>query len=157
MGATGKLIAVCLSEKVGTRKSPISVGVLREQHGLVGDAHAGSHREVSLLAAESIEKMRARGLSLGPGDFAENLTSSGLAIHELPLGARLRVGSEALLEITQIGKTCHSACEIRRLTGDCIMPTEGVFARVLLGGEIRAGDDIEVLDIQSEGCDSHGE
>jgi len=157
VGATGKLIAVCLSEEVGTGKTPIAVGVLRQEHGLVGDAHAGSHREVSLLAVESIEKMRARGLSLGPGDFAENLTTSGLVLHMLAPGTRLRAGPEALLEITQIGKTCHSDCEIRRLTGDCIMPTEGVFARVLLGGEVRAGDDIEVLDSQSESCDPDGE
>jgi MOSC domain-containing protein YiiM len=156
MGATGKLIAVCLSEKQGTRKAAVPVGVLRKAHGLVGDAHAGSQREVSLLAVESIEKMRAQGLSLSPGDFAENLTTSGLLLHTLPLGTRLRVGTEALLEITQIGKTCHSACEIRRLTGDCIMPTEGVFARVLAGGEIKAQDDIAILDSQGESCDSHG-
>ena len=157
MGATGKLIAVCLSEKQGTRKAPVAVGMLRKDHGLVGDAHAGSQREVSLLAVESIEKMRAQGLSLNPGDFAENLTTSGLLLHTLPPGTRLRVGLEALLEITQIGKACHSACEIRRLTGDCIMPTEGVFARVLAGGEIKAQDDIAILDSQGESCDSHGE
>jgi len=146
VGATGRLVAVCLSEKSGTRKTPVSAGLLRKEHGLVGDAHAGTGRQVSLLAVESIEKMRQTGISLGPGDFAENLTTSGLVLHTLPIGARLRVGSEALLEITQIGKECHADCEIRRLTGDCIMPVEGVFARVMLGGEVKAGDPVEVMD-----------
>ena len=148
MGARGKLIAVCLSEKPGTRKRPAAVGVLRREHGLVGDAHAGTGRQVSLLAEESIDRMRARGLSLTPGDFAENLTTVGLTLHTLPVGARLSVGAGALLEITQIGKTCHSDCEIRRVTGECVMPTEGVFARVIHGGEIRAGDDIAVLEVE---------
>jgi MOSC domain-containing protein YiiM len=133
------------------------VGVLREDHGLAGDAHAGTGRQVSLLAAESIEKMQGRGLSLGPGDFAENLTTSGLVLHTLLPGTRLRVGPDALLEVTQIGKTCHSDCEIRRLTGDCVMPKEGVFARVVAGGEVRAGDHVEVLDEEGESRNPHGE
>ena len=153
MGANGTLVAVCLSERAGTRKTPVPVGVLREEHGLVGDAHAGTGRQVSLLAAESIEKMQGRGLSLGPGDFAENLTTSGFVLHTLRPGARMRVGPEAVLEVTQIGKTCHSDCEIRRLTGDCVMPKEGVFARVVVGGEVRAGDHVEVLDGQDESRD----
>ena len=156
MGARGKLIAVCLSEKAGTRKRPAAVGVLRREHGLVGDAHAGTDRQVSLLAEESMERMRARGLSLTPGDFAENLTTAGLALHTLPVGTRLSVGGAALLEITQIGKACHSECEIRRVTGDCVMPTEGVFARVLHGGEIGAGDDVAVLEADGEGGDPDG-
>ena len=152
MGARGKLIAVCLSQAPGTRKRPVAAGLLREGHGLVGDAHAGTERQVSMLAQESIDKMRAHGISLGPGDFAENLTTSGMELHTLPVGARLRVGRAALLEVTQIGKTCHSDCEIRRLAGDCIMPREGVFVRVLVGGEVKAGDDFEVLGEEGEGC-----
>jgi MOSC domain-containing protein YiiM len=143
MGAKGKLTAVCASEKTGTRKAAVSVGVLRENHGLAGDAHAGSGRQVSLLAEESIAKMRAEGLSLGPGDFAENLTTSGLELHRLPVGTRLDVGKSVVLEITQIGKACHSDCDIKRTTGKCVMPTEGVFAKVLVGGEVAAGDRIE--------------
>ena len=145
MGAQGKITAVCRSERKGTRKSQVPEGELRVGHGLVGDAHAGSARQVSLLAAESIEHMRDGGLEVGPGDFAENLTTSGLVLHRLPVGARLKVG-EALLEITQIGKECHSDCEIRSLTGECVMPTEGVFVRVLAGGNVRPGDSIEIVD-----------
>jgi len=126
------------------RKTPIAVGELREDYGVVGDSHAGTGRQVSLLAEASIDKMRAEGLTLGPGDFAENLTVSGLELHTLPVGSRLRVGEEVLLEITQIGKKCHSDCEIMRLAGRCVMPTEGVFAKVVTGGEVRAGDEIEL-------------
>jgi len=145
MGAQGKITAVCRSERKGTRKSPAPEGELRVGHGLVGDAHAGSAREVSLLAEESIARMRDKGLEVGPGDFAENLTTAGLVLHTLPVGTRLKLGA-ALLEVTQIGKECHSACEIKSLTGECVMPTEGVFARVLAGGKVRPGDSIEVVD-----------
>ncbi len=155
MAANGRLIAICLSSQKGTRKSPTRVGLLQQGHGLAGDAHAGTDRQVSLLAQESIEKMQARGFSVGPGDFAENLTTAGLPLHTLPVGARLKVGRDAVLEITQIGKTCHSDCEIRRLTGHCVMPSEGVFAKVLRGGEIRAGDEVEVLDQEDEGRYPH--
>lgn len=126
------------------RKTPIAVGELREDYGVVGDSHAGTGRQVSLLAEASIEKMRAEGLTLRPGDFAENLTVSGMELHTLPVGSRLKVGEKVLLEITQIGKKCHSDCEIMRLAGRCVMPTEGVFAKVVTGGEVRAGDDIEL-------------
>ncbi len=146
MGAKGRLLAVCISEKTGTRKKPVPVGLLKKEHGLVGDAHAGTGRQVSLLADESVSKMRAEGLELHPGDFAENLTVSGIELHTLPVGARLRVGKEVLLRITQIGKECHTDCEIRAQTGHCIMPTEGVFAEVLVGGEVMAGDEIELVD-----------
>ena len=145
MGAQGKITAVCCSERKGTRKAQVPEGELRVDHGLVGDAHAGSARQVSLLAAESIARMRGGGLEVGPGDFAENLTTSGLVLHTLPVGTRLKV-AEALLEITQIGKECHSDCEIRNLTGECVMPTEGVFASVLAGGKVRPGDSIEIVD-----------
>ncbi len=155
MGAKGRLLAVCVSERSGTRKTPVPVAELREQHGVVGDSHAGSERQVSLLAEESIEKMRSEGLTLGPGDFAENLTIRGLELHSLPLGTRIRVGATALLEISQIGKQCHTDCEIMRLTGKCVMPTEGVFARVLTGGKVRAGDTVELIeDADAEGRDS---
>ncbi len=146
MGTKPKLIAVCISEKSGTRKTAIPVGELRQDHGVVGDSHAGTGRQVSLLADESIEKMRAEGLTLRPGDFAENLTTSGLELHTLPVGTCLRIGQKVLLEITQIGKQCHSDCEIMRLAGRCVMPTEGVFAKVLAGGEVKAGDEIELQD-----------
>ncbi len=158
MGAKGRLTAVCASARVGTRKAAIDVGALREGHGLVGDAHAGTERQVSLLAEESIAKMRAQGLAVGPGDFAENLTTSGLELHALPVGARLQLGGAALVEITQIGKACHSECDIRRSTGTCVMPTEGVFAKVLVGGEVKAGDEIEVLDVgEDPGGSADGE
>jgi MOSC domain-containing protein YiiM len=144
VGTKAKLLAVCISEKSGMRKTPIAVGELREDYGVVGDSHAGTGRQVSLLAETSIEKMRAEGLTLRPGDFAENLTVSGMELHTLPVGSHLKVGEKVLLEITQIGKKCHSDCEIMRLAGRCVMPTEGVFAKVVTGGEVRAGDEIEL-------------
>lgn len=143
-GAKGLLLAVSISERKGTRKRPVAVGVLREGHGLVGDAHAGSGRQVSLLANESVDTMRAAGMELHPGDFGENLTVLGIEVHRLPIGARLRVGDSAVLEVSEIGKECHEECEIRAQTGRCVMPTEGVFARVVVGGEVRAGDRVEV-------------
>ena len=115
-----------------------------EETGLEGDAHAGSgHRQVSLLAVESIAKMKARGLDVGPGDFAENITTSGVDLVSLPVGSRLRLG-EALLEVSQIGKVCHSRCTIFEQAGDCVMPREGIFARILVGGNVRTGDPITV-------------
>lgn len=140
----GKVVAVCISREKGTRKKAIKEGVLAEDHGLQGDAHASSltHRQVSLLAIESIEKMRQKGLELLPGDFAENITTQGIDLTSLKCGMLIRVGKEALLEITQLGKMCHKGCEIMKLTGDCIMPKEGIFARVIKGGRITAGDSI---------------
>lgn len=115
-----------------------------EETGLEGDAHAGSgHRQVSLLAVESIAKMKARGLEVAPGDFAENITTSGVDLVSLPVGSRLRLG-EALLEVSQIGKVCHSRCTIFEQAGDCVMPREGIFARILIGGNVRTGDPITV-------------
>jgi len=143
----GKVVAVCTSEKTGTIKKDVGVGTLRVEWGLEGDAHAGPwHRQVSLLALESIEKMRKMGLDVGPGSFAENITTTGLELHTLPVGTRMRLGS-ALVEVTQIGKTCHKGCAIRQQTGDCIMPREGIFVRVLRGGVVRRGDSIEVLNL----------
>jgi MOSC domain-containing protein YiiM len=127
------------------RKRPAGSGTLLEEMGLAGDGHAGfGHRQVSLLAVESIEKMRARGLDVGPGDFAENVTTSGVDLISIPIGTRLRLG-EALLEVSQIGKICHSRCAIFDQAGDCVMPREGIFARVLVGGNVRTGDLVEVL------------
>jgi len=141
-----RVIAVCRSDTKGVSKEPIAEGVLKEEFGLEGDAHAdgGWHRQVSLLATESIEKMRALGLDLKPGDFAENLTTEGIELMILPVGTRLTVGKEVILEISQIGKECHVGCAIFKQVGKCIMPKEGVFARVIKGGKVKAGDAIEV-------------
>jgi len=149
----GRILAVSLSDQKGVSKHNIPAGRLVADHGLEGDAHAGSGRQVSLLAQESIDKMIAMGAAVSAGDFAENLTVTGLEVMRLPIGARLKVGPEAVLEITQIGKACHKGCAIREQVGDCVMPREGVFARVLKGGEVKPGDLIEVLDVP--GGDTH--
>jgi len=138
----GKIVAVCISEAKGERKRPVPWITLQRDHGVCSDAHAGAwHRQVSLLAMESIEKMRALGLSVSPGDFAENITTSGLDLPSLPIGTRLKIGA-ALLEVTQIGKECHTRCAIYHQAGDCVMPKEGIFATVLHGGEIKPDDRI---------------
>ena len=142
----GRLEAVCTSERKGVPKKDRGAGVLRVDWGLEGDAHAGNwHRQVSLLAMESIAKMQAQGLNVRPGSFAENLTTSGLVLYTLPVGTRLRIGP-TLVEVTQIGKECHDHCAIYRLAGDCVMPREGIFVKVIEGGQIHNGDAIEVLD-----------
>jgi MOSC domain-containing protein YiiM len=139
-----RVTAVCISERKGERKRPVDSVELRENHGIVGDAHAGDwHRQVSLLAAESIDRMRAAGADVSAGDFAENITTEGIDLASLPLGTRLQVGEAVLLEVTQIGKECHTRCSIFQAVGDCVMPREGIFARVLTGGVIKAGDLIE--------------
>lgn len=144
----GRVVAVSTSATTGVKKENVSEATVLENHGLQGDAHAGDwHRQVSLLAVESIDKMRQRGLDLHPGDFAENLTTQGLDIPHLPVGTRLRVGDQVELEVTQIGKACHHGCAIKQAVGDCVMPREGIFARVLRGGIIRPADAIEVLDV----------
>ncbi len=141
----GRVVAVCISEKKGQRKKPIPEGELRQNHGLAGDAHSGEwHRQLSLLAQESIDKMVAKGLDVTAGDFAENITTSGLELHTLPVGAQLSIG-DILLEVTQIGKECHTRCAIFYQAGDCVMPSEGIFVRVLQGGIVKAGDIIEIL------------
>lgn len=142
-----KIKAVCLSEKKGTTKKVIKKGELIENFGLKGDAHAGKwHRQLSLLDESSIDKMRGQGYDLNFGDFAENITTEGLVnLFQLPVGKKLRINGEILLEITQIGKKCHHDCEIMQTIGDCVMPREGIFAKVLKGGEIKAGDKIEIL------------
>jgi len=146
MAAMARVVAVCTSQKKGTRKQAIAEGQFKEEHGLVGDAHAGvlPNRQVSLLAMESIDKMRGRGLELNPGDFAENITIEGMNLHKLPIGTRMTIGEGVLLEVTQIGKECHTACAIRRQVGQCIMPEEGVFARVINGGKVRPEDKVSI-------------
>ncbi|MBI2857674.1 MAG: MOSC domain-containing protein [Chloroflexi bacterium] len=141
-----KVIAVCTSETKGVRKAPIPEGVFRVEFGLIGDAHADSawHRQVSLLATESIAKMKKLGLELGPGDFAENITTEGIDLVSLPIGTKLAIG-KCLFEISQIGKECHTGCAIKKQVGKCIMPIEGVFARVKRGGTVKPGDAIEVI------------
>lgn len=142
---TGQLVAISISEKKGIRKSNVPSAHLVEGHGIEGDAHAGPwHRQVSLLAQESIDKMTETGLDVGPGAFAENLTTSGIDLLKLKIGDRLRIG-EAELEITQIGKECHNRCAIYDEAGDCVMPREGIFARVLRGAEIIVGDVVSTI------------
>lgn len=141
----GNIVAVCISSSKGERKTPVAAVELREEHGIVGDAHAGPwHRQVSLLARESIDKMRALGLDVTTGDFAENLTTEGVDLLALPIGTRLSVGN-AELEVTQIGKECHTRCAIYHQAGDCVMPKEGIFARVLRGGTVKPGDAVRRL------------
>ena len=140
-----KVLAVCISEKKGERKKPVESVELRENHGIVGDAHAGEwHRQVSLLAQESIDKMRKLGLDVNAGDFAENITTSGIDLISLPIGSRLQIG-ESLLEVTQIGKECHTRCAIFYQAGDCVMPKEGIFVKVITGGTVKPGDEIITL------------
>lgn len=144
MEPSGKVLAVCISERKGTMKHPVSEAQLRAGHGIEGDAHSGPwHRQVSLLATESVEPMRAVLPELPAGVFAENILIEGLELKTLPIGTRLRVGG-ALLEVTQIGKECHSHCEIFKKMGECIMPTNGIFTRVLHGGVMKEGDEINV-------------
>lgn len=141
----GKLLAICISEKKGTQKREVPSAVLREEHGIVGDAHAGKwHRQVSLLSFEKIEDFRKRGAKIDFGAFGENLVVEGYDLKSIPVGSRFRIG-DCLLELSQIGKACHSHCEIYRQMGDCIMPREGVFTEVLRGGEIRPGDSVELI------------
>ncbi|MBQ9686507.1 MAG: MOSC domain-containing protein [Oscillospiraceae bacterium] len=142
------VVAVCISERKGTMKHPVPEVRLRLRHGIEGDAHAGDwHRQVSLLANESVDRMKQVFPDIPIGAFAENILTEGLAVHELPVGTRLRVG-ETLLEITQIGKECHADCAIRQQVGDCVMPREGVFAVVVEEGCIRPGDAISLCPME---------
>ena len=141
-----KIETIAISRKKGTRKNCIEEAVLVKDHGILNDAHAGDgHRQVSLLSAESIDEMRKQGLDVTFGVFAENIATSGIDWKTVPVGARVRLGDTGLVEITQIGKECVKKCAIFYQAGDCIMPREGVFARVLEGGTIRRGDKIEIL------------
>lgn len=139
-----KVISVNISEKKGTIKTPVPSIALKKNHGIIGDAHAGNwHRQVSLLAIESLNKMKEKIPSLKPGDFAENIMTEGISLYTLPIGTILEIG-ECQLEVTQIGKECHKGCEIRNITGECIMPTEGIFAIVKKEGEIFPEDEIRI-------------
>ncbi len=145
---SGRIHAVSVSERKGEVKHNVARARLVVEHGLEGDAHAeGGHRQVSLLSLSSINQMVAMGAKVKPGDFAENLTVEGMEVMTLPVGTVLKVGADIELVITQIGKTCHKGCAIRELVGDCVMPREGVFARVTRGGEVKPGDPIEVVQV----------
>lgn len=141
----GKVLAVNISEDKGTKKANIQSCALLKDFGLKGDAHAGPwHRQVSLLANESIEKMRAMGLNVGYGDFAENITTEGIDLVHLPIGTKIRIGNSVILRVTQIGKECHERCAIYYQAGDCVMPKEGIFAEVVSQGEVKVGDEIVI-------------
>ena len=141
----GRVLAVNISEKKGTRKANIQSCLALKDFGLQGDAHAGPwHRQVSLLANESIKKMQAMGLKVGYGDFAENITTEGVDLVHLPIGTTIRIGNGVVLRVTQIGKVCHTRCAIYYQAGDCVMPKEGIFAEVLNEGEVKVGDEVIV-------------
>lgn len=141
-----KVVAVSSSVKKGERKQNLTQGELIEGFGLAGDAHAdGSHRQLSLLALESINFMRNLGADVNPGDFAENITTSGIELHNLPIGAKLKIGDSIVLQVTQIGKECHSGCAIQKQVGKCIMPKRGIFCRILSGGMVKPNDPIEIM------------
>ena len=141
-----RIVSIAISKKKGTPKTPVDEAFISKDHGLEGDAHAGKwHRQVSFLSSESIEGAKEQGLDVTFGDFAENIASEGIDWKTLPVGTRVRLGGQVLVEITQIGKECHNKCAIYYKAGDCIMPREGVFARVLEEGKIRSGDEIKIL------------
>ena len=146
VSTSARVTAVNISREKGTPKREVPEIRLRLRHGIVGDAHAGDwHRQISLLAQESVNRMRGLGVDLPPGIFAENINTEGICLTALPVGTRLQIG-EAVVEVTQIGKECHSDCAIRRLTGTCVMPTEGIFAIVVREGTVRKGDPITILE-----------
>ncbi len=141
-----KIVSIAISKKKGTRKKSVKEARLIKDHGLDGDAHAGPwHRQVSFLASESIEGAREKGLDVTFGDFAENIATEGIKWTELPIGTRVRLGETILVEVSQIGKECHNKCAIYYQAGDCIMPREGVFAKVLEGGTVALGDSVEIV------------
>ncbi|MDP2156800.1 MAG: MOSC domain-containing protein [Nitrospirota bacterium] len=141
-----KVVSINISEKKGMRKKPVSQAEIRTNYGIEGDAHASSewHRQVSLLARESIKKMQDMGLDVKAGDFAENITTEGIDLVSLPLGTRLQIGQDIIGEVSQIGKECHTRCAIYYQAGDCVMPKEGIFIKVIQGGKIKKGDTINV-------------
>lgn len=140
------VIAVCISEQKGTQKHEVPEIQVKRNHGIVGDAHAGDwHRQVSLLGEDSVDKMKKVFPDIPIGAFAENILVEGITLYELPIGTKLRVGGDVLLEVTQIGKECHASCAIRKQVGDCVMPREGIFTIVLEEGTIRAGDAVELV------------
>ena len=142
-----KILAINVSDKKGEKKHPVSAATLKVDHGICGDVHAGNwHRQISLLAQESIDIMTEMGIDgLTPGQFAENLTTEGICLYELPVGTRLQIG-ETIQEVTQIGKECHKGCAIQQKVGKCIMPTQGIFTKVIKEGTLHVGDPITVLE-----------
>ena len=143
----GKVIGVCTSKKKGEKKINVNSALLIKDFGIEGDAHAGNwHRQVSFLDNKSIDKMRAKGLKVGLGDFAENITTDGIDFTKLPIGTKVCIGNDVIVEITQIGKECHTRCAIYFQVGDCVMPKEGVFAKVLEGGWVKVGDEIKTIE-----------
>ncbi|MDF1541822.1 MAG: MOSC domain-containing protein [Anaerosomatales bacterium] len=150
----GRVVSVNLSEKKTVRKTPGQSGTLVYDRGFEGDAHAGDwHRQVSLLAQESIDSMVAKGLDVGAGDFAENITTEGIDLPALPVGSVLKVGEKAVLEVSQIGKVCHTKCAIYYQAGDCVMPREGIFVVVRQPGDVAVGDTVEVVSLGDGSCD----
>lgn len=143
-----EILAVCISEKKGEQKHPVSEAQLKVDWGIVGDAHAGNwHRQVSLLGQESVDKLQEKiTVRLKPGDFAENILVKGLTLYTLPVGTKLKIGPEAVGEVTQIGKTCHFDCAIRKAAGDCVMPREGIFVKIIAPGTVRPGDSLEIME-----------
>lgn len=141
------IVSINISDKKGMRKKAVESAVLKENYGIESDAHASGdwHRQISLLAMESIKKMQDMGLKVGSGDFAENLTTEGIDLISLPVGTRITVGEETEVEVSQIGKVCHKRCAIYYQAGDCVMPKEGIFAKVLRGGTVKKGDEIKVI------------
>ena len=141
-----KIIAVCKSKKKGTKKEDVKEGYLHQNYGLTDDAHADccTHRQVSLMAIESINRIRGLGFDVGPGDFAENLTTEGIDLISVPISTEVSIGKEVVLEVTQIGKECHTKCAIYHQLGQCIMPEEGVFTKVIRGGLVKAGDQMRI-------------
>ena len=152
MTSHGKIVSINVSEKTGTKKTQVASAEVAADFGILGDAHAGNkktelkHRQVSLLATESIKKITEMGLDVSPGDFAENLTIEGIDISSFPIGTILSFEGGVILEVTQIGKECHTRCKIYQTVGDCVMPREGVFARVIAGGRIRKGDIFSIVE-----------
>ncbi|HSQ89928.1 MOSC domain-containing protein [Romboutsia sp.] len=141
-----RVVSINISEKKGVIKVPVNKAEIKTDHGIVGDAHAGNwHRQISMLAEESIDKMKNKGFNhLKFGDFAENITTKGIEVYKLPVGTRLKIG-DCEVEVTQIGKECHGGCEVKKITGDCVMPREGIFVRVIKEGTIQVNDNIEIL------------
>ena len=142
-----KILAISTSKRKHTKKSNFGYAYIKENFGIIGDAHSSmdTHRQISLLAIESIKKMRDLGLNVHPGDFAENITTEGINLSTLHIGTRLVIGKEVILEITQIGKECHNHCAIYQKAGDCVMPKEGIFARVIKGGNVKIEDKIKII------------
>ena len=144
---SAKIISINISPKKGMRKKAVDSALLIENYGIDKDAHASGkwHRQVSLLAMESVKKIQDKGLDVGPGDFAENITTEGVVLHVLPVGTKMTIGDDVELEVSQIGKLCHSRCAIYEQAGDCVMPREGIFVKVIKGGTIKTGDEINIL------------